>query len=210
MEVIYDTLAEYSDWFYLVTVLWAFLEGESFVILAGAAAYHGSLSLPLLILSAWVGSFSGDQFYFFIGRRYGQRLLDRFPRWRGGVDEALSFLHEYHIGFILSFRFIYGVRNIASFAVGMSEVRWLRFVWLNFIAAGVWATAFSCAGFLLAKAFEAVLGEVARNFGLLMLAAFLIAIWAVLRARKRQKRRRTQSGKAESITPAAGESIPGE
>lgn len=205
MEVIYETLAEYSDWFYLVTVLWAFLEGESFVILAGAASYHGALNLPLLIISAWIGSFSGDQFYFFLGRRYGQRMLDRYPRWRGGVDQALRLLHDYHIGFILSFRFIYGVRNVASFAVGMSEVRWMRFVMLNFIAAGLWATTFAGAGFLLAKAFEAVLGELARTFGLVMLAVFLIAAWVVLRVHRRRQERQNAAAQAMEPEPIRNE-----
>lgn len=206
MEGIYEILAEYSDWFYLVTVLWAFLEGESFVILAGAAAYHGALNLPLLIASAWFGSFAGDQFYFLLGRRYGQRLLDRFPRWRGGVDQALRLLHDYHIGFILSFRFIYGVRNVASFAVGMSEVRWTRFVVLNFIAAGVWASAFAGTGFLLAKAFEAVLGDVARTFGLVMLAVFLIVAWAVLRMhRRRQERQKAAAQEPDTVHQPAGD-----
>jgi membrane protein DedA with SNARE-associated domain len=80
---------------------------------------------------------------------------------------------------------------------------------LNFIAAGVWATVFASAGFLLSKAFEAVLGEVARTFGLLMLAVFLTAIWAVLQVRKRRKQRRTQSENAKLNAPAAGDSIPG-
>ena len=169
---IYSLIEKYEDLFYVITFVWAFLEGETFVIFAGAAASQGMLNQYILILAAWLGSFCGDQLYFWIGRRYGHRLLKRFPKMQGGVNVALGMLHKYHVGFILSFRFIYGVRNFSSFAMGMSPIPWPRFVALNFIAAFVWANAFAWAGYLLGKTFEAVLGDIAKDFGLIMLCVF--------------------------------------
>jgi membrane protein DedA with SNARE-associated domain len=201
---IYEIIADYEQWFYGLTVVWTFLEGESFVILAGAAAYHGALNLPLLIASAWFGSFAGDQFYFFIGRRYGHRLLRRFPKMQVGVDTALELLHKYHVGFILSFRFIYGLRNVSSFACGMSELAWTRFLALNFIAAGVWATAFAGAGYLLGSAFEAMLGDIARNFGLVMLAIFIFVAWLAVELHQRRKLRASH---AHPAPPPAAEAV---
>lgn len=205
MDDIYQTIADYDRWFYLLTVVWTFFEGESFVVLAGAAAYHGVLNLPLIVASAWLGSFAGDQFYFYIGRRYGDSLLLRFPRWREGVETALDWLHKYHVGFILSFRFIYGVRNVSSLACGMSEISWPRFLVLNFIAAGLWATIFAGGGYLLAKTFESVLGRVARDIALLMLAAFLTLIWFLVR---RHNRRKIHALHPHSPTAPAGEQPP--
>lgn len=187
MDDIYQIIADYDRWFYLITVVWTFFEGESFVVLAGAAAYHGILNLPLIIGSAWFGSFAGDQFYFYLGRRYGDKLLQRFPRWRSGVDTALEWLHQYHVGFILSFRFIYGVRNVSSLACGMSEITWVRFLILNFIAAGLWATTFAGGGYVLAKTFESVLGQVARDVALAMLAVFLAVVWFLVRRHSKRK-----------------------
>ena len=199
---IYELIAEYGRWFYVITVIWTFLEGETFVIFAGAAAFHGFIDLPLLIACAWFGSFAGDQFYFLVGRRYGQRLLIRFPRWRGGVDLALGFLHKYHVGFILTFRFVYGVRNFSSFAMGMSELSWPRFFALNFVAAGAWASSFAGAGYFLGKAFEAMLGEIARDFGLAMLAVFLTIVWVIL-ALYRRKVREIEKAAVLKNVPAA-------
>src|SRR5271167_3789906 len=65
----------YGPFFYPITVLWTFMEGETFVIFAGYAASLKLLNLPLLIVAAWIGSFAGDQLWFFLGRRYGQHLL---------------------------------------------------------------------------------------------------------------------------------------
>ncbi len=208
-------IADHGQWFYPITVVWTFLEGETFVIFAGAASFHGLLNLPLLIASAWLGSFAGDQFYFYLGRVYGQKILARFPKWRAGVDIALGLLHKYHVGFILSFRFIYGVRNFSSFAMGLSELSWPRFLALNFIAAGLWAATFGIAGYLLGKAFEAVLGNIARDFGLVMLAVFLIVASGLLMAYKRRIReieRKAVLGNGGEPPPAAAaaEAIPAE
>src|SRR5260370_8808145 len=159
--------------FYVIAFVWTFLEGETVVLFAGFAAAQGLVDPLLLLSAAWLGSFAGDQFYFWLGRRFGIRLLDRFPRWRPGVDAALHWLERYDAGFILSFRFIYGVRNFSSFALGLSAVRWERFFWLNFVAAGLWAASFVAVGYFLGHAFRAVLGDIARSFSLVMLAVFV-------------------------------------
>lgn len=169
---IYHLIEQYREWFYVITFVWTFLEGETFVIFAGAASSQGLLHVYWLIAAAWLGSFCGDQLYFWVGRKYGHRLLKRFPKLQGGVNVALDMLHKYHVGFILSFRFIYGVRNFSSLAMGMSMISWPRFAMLNFVAAGLWANAFTWAGYLLGVAFEAVLGNIAKDFGLIMLGIF--------------------------------------
>lgn len=169
---VYHLIEQYREWFYVITFIWTFLEGETFVIFAGAAASQGLLHIYWLIAAAWLGSFCGDQLYFWIGRKYGHKLLKRFPRLQGGVNVALDMLHKYHVGFILSFRFIYGVRNFSSLAMGMSLISWPRFAALNFIAAGLWANAFSWIGYLLGVAFEAMLGNIAKDFGYVMLGVF--------------------------------------
>jgi membrane protein DedA with SNARE-associated domain len=182
-------IADYGGWFYAITFLWTFLEGETFVIFAGAAAHQGLLNLHYLIAAAWLGSFAGDQMYFFIGRKWGPRLLERFPKQRAPVDLALGFLRKYNTWFILSFRFIYGIRNVSSFAMGLSGLSWTRFLILNFIAAGVWACMFAGAGYLLGQMFEAVLGNLAEKFGMVMLGVFLLIITGVVIMHKRLQQR---------------------
>lgn len=166
-------IAHHGACFYLGVYLLTFLEGETVVLCAGFAAAQGLVDPLLLMAAAWLGSFCGDQCYFWAGRQFGLRLLDRYPRWRHSVDAALSWLERYDAGFILSFRFIYGVRNISSFALGLSAVRWDRFLRLNFAAAGVWAATFVALGYFLGHAFRAVLGDIARSFSLVMLAVFV-------------------------------------
>jgi membrane protein DedA with SNARE-associated domain len=185
-------IAHNGAWFYGIVFVWTFLEGETVVIFAGFAAAQGLVGpLPLLI-AAWLGSFAGDQFYFWIARHFGVRLLERFPRWRHGVDGALSWLERYDAWFILSFRFIYGVRNFSSFALGLSAVPWDRFLRLNFAAAGLWAASFIAIGYFLGHAFRAMLGDLARSFSLVMLAVFVaigVGMWLLHRLQRRRQLR---------------------
>jgi membrane protein DedA with SNARE-associated domain len=188
MDQILDLIRDYGHWFYAITLVWTFLEGETFVIFAGFAAHEGIVRLEWLIPLAWLGTFAGDQLYFWVGRRYGPALLNRFPRWKPGVDKAMGGLRDHATWFILTFRFVYLVRNFASFACGLSGVGWPRFALLNFIAAGVWACAFVGFGYLLGQMFQHVLGDIARNFGLLMLGGFLAVIGGIALVRKRRMR----------------------
>ncbi len=206
---VYSLIEKYNEWFYVITFVWTFLEGETFVIFAGAAASQDLLNIYILIATAWLGSFCGDQVYFAIGRRWGHQLVRRFPKLQGGVDVALDMLHKYHVGFILSFRFIYGVRNFASLAMGMSQVGWPRFAFLNFFAAGLWANAFAWSGYWLGVAFEAMLGDIAKDFGLIMLSLFAIVgvvLFIVHRKSKQRFRQKVASLHAhDTHEPKPGE-----
>ncbi|HEX3860149.1 MAG TPA: DedA family protein [Stellaceae bacterium] len=178
--------------FYAIVFVWTFLEGETVVLFAAFAAAQGLVNPVLLLVAAWLGSFAGDQSYFWLGRHFGVRLLERFPRWRHGVDTALRWLERYDAGFILTFRFIYGVRNFSSFALGLSAVRWNRFLLLNFAAAGLWALLFVSVGYFLGHAFRAVLGDLARSFSLVMLGIFVLIGGGMWLLHRRHRRRRVQ------------------
>lgn len=184
-----ELLRAYGLWSYVVTFVWTFFEGETFVLFAAFAAAQGFLSAPTLLVAAWLGSFCGDQFYFWVGRRFGLRLLERRPAWRARVDRALGWLRRFDVGFILSFRFIYGVRNVASFALGISGIAWRRFLTFNFIAAGLWACTFVGVGYLAGQASEAILGDLAAKFRFVMLgifAALVLGVTATVYLRRRR------------------------
>ncbi len=203
MEIL-RVIEENQLYAYLGTFLWTFLEGETFVLFAGLAARQGALRLDLLIACAWLGSFMGDQMYFALGRRYGQRLLERFPRLRPGVQQALGWLEGSSTLFILTYRFIYGVRNFSSVALGMSSLPWPRFLFLNFFAAGIWACSFAGTGYLFGEALGAVLAETAHGFLFAMLALFVTVVGVkVLLARRRRRRALAQANEAVPPTPCA-------
>jgi membrane protein DedA with SNARE-associated domain len=135
---------------YVAAAIWAFFEGETFVLVAAAAGATSGLIDPwILMISVWLGSFAGDQTWFTLGRKLGPSALKRFPRASRHADRAALLLERYGVLFVLSFRFLYGVRNVASAVCGIAGMPHKRFAVLNFIAAGIWAGSFVAAGWFL-------------------------------------------------------------
>lgn len=154
-------LTQYGYLLYPVILVWTFIEGETVVIITGALASEGkyNISVELLALFAFSGSFLGDQLYYYIGRKYGTPLLNRWPTLGAKIDWAFHLVKTHPTLFILSFRFIYGVRNIAPFVIGIAGVPRVRYLVLNFIAAMIWAHTFAWGGYLLGIALAQWLGD---------------------------------------------------
>jgi membrane protein DedA with SNARE-associated domain len=169
-------------WGYWAIGLGAFLEGESILVAAGALAHRGLLSLPLVMLSAFLGSVTGDQVWFQLGRRFGQGLLERRPKWKSRVGAVQHRLDRHGTIFVFGFRFIYGVRTITPALLGLSGYPATRFVLLNVAGAGVWVVVVASAGWALGAALAGLLQRAAHVEELL--AAALISsfvVWFVWR-----------------------------
>ena len=179
-------IAQYG---YLAVLLGTFLEGETILVLAGFAAHRGLLSLPGVMLAAFVGSLLSDQLFFFLGRRHGDALLARKPAWQSGVERVRSLLNRYHTALILIFRFLYGLRNITPFALGMSEVSTAQFMMLNAVGAAIWAVGVALLGWFVGAAAQQMLGHLERyerGIGAAIIAVGLgLWIWHRLAARRR-------------------------
>jgi membrane protein DedA with SNARE-associated domain len=162
------------------------LEGESVLLLAGFAAYSGLLELHTVIGVATVGSFLGDQLWFLLGRTHGAKLLERFPKYAAPAARAEALLHKYHTPIILAVRFLYGLRTILPFTIGMSSIPTLRFQALNFAGAVLWASSGAVAGYLFGNAIETFLGDFHRyeKYALAFLAVAGLAYWWFNKRRK--------------------------
>lgn len=148
MQNIHELIHRNGDLFYLITFAWTALEGETFVIFAGLAAQKGALNVWLLFMASWLGSMCGDQIFFLIGRRFGTRILEHMPKLKPGVERAIGWLEKYATLFILSYRFMYGLRNVSGVAIGLSHLPWRKFAILNAMAAFIWAAVFVGFGYL--------------------------------------------------------------
>lgn len=183
--ILSDLIADHGDWIYAIAFVWAFFEGETFVLFGGLAAAQGALDPLILFLSVTIGSFCGDQCWFQLGRRFGPVLLHRFARWRLRVVEPLAWLERYDAWFILSFRFIYGIRNISSFAIGLSAITWRRFTGLNLLGSALWAASFVAAGYFFGGMLGLAVGGFAENLALFMLGGCAVAFLATRISRLR-------------------------
>jgi membrane protein DedA with SNARE-associated domain len=175
----------------LVILVWTFFEGETVLLVAGFLAQQGYMSLEWCVLAAFLGSLAGDQLYFWIGRKFGRHILEWRPNWLAAADRALRMLVRYQNLFILSFRFIYVVRNLSSFSIGVAGVSFRRFTTLNTIAAAIWALTFGLGGYYFGKMMEIFIGraQAFEAYVAVALALSLGAFWSWRRSRRRRAMR---------------------
>jgi membrane protein DedA with SNARE-associated domain len=184
-----ELIKKQGHWFYGITFIWTFLEGETFVIFAGAAAAKGILNIKFLILAAWTGSYCGDQLYFYLGRRFGKAMVKNNPKMQARIDKVGGLIKKYDVAFILSYRFLYGIRNISSLAMGMSGLDWKKFAFWNLWAALIWALVFSLTGYFfgdtVGKSLGSAIDEVMIGLVIVVVGFFIIQyIWKKLRGNK--------------------------
>jgi membrane protein DedA with SNARE-associated domain len=175
-------IQDYGYWAVLGGTL---LEGESVLLLAGFAAHRGYLDLPTVVGVAIVGSFAGDQIFFFLGRYQGIKLLNRYPKYAERVAYAQAKLARYHTPLILVMRYLYGLRAVLPFTIGMSSIPTLRFQVLNFGGALLWSVTIVAGGYLFGHLVERMLGDLHLYEEILfaVLAAWGIAFWWYSRRR---------------------------
>jgi membrane protein DedA with SNARE-associated domain len=181
-----------SQYGYLAVLVGTFLEGETIVVLGGLAAHQGLLKLEYVILAALVGSFFGDQVLYLCGRQWGPRVLARLPSWRPRCEQALAILQRHQIPFILGFRFLYGLRAVSAFAIGMSGVRPTPFLILNFISAAIWAAAISVLGYAFGHAVKTALGHLHDHmyFAIALIVGGGVLVWLYHVWQRRRRARR--------------------
>ncbi len=174
---------------YYALLAGTFLEGETILLIGGLAARLGYLDLRVVMLVAFIGSFSGDQIYFCLGRLKGRELLARHPKWGQRVDKVHCLMARYHDFIMVGFRFVYGIRILTPVVLGMNkDVKALRFVSLNAIGAMIWSAVISSAGYFFGYAIEALIRSVKHYeiIVLLVIAGTCIAFWAVHRFRRKK------------------------
>jgi len=152
------------------------LEGETVLILAAVAAHQGLLSLSHIFLVGAGGAIVADQAWFVLARRRPQVSLVQRVGAEPRVRKALGYIERHPTLFILSFRFLYGLRIAGAIACGLSKVPAAQFVILNAIAALIWTVTMLALGYAFGTAIQAVLGQFAHFEWKIIAAAGVIAL----------------------------------
>jgi membrane protein DedA with SNARE-associated domain len=176
-----------SQYGYLALAIGCFLEGETLLLLAGVAAHGGFLSLPLVVLVAFVSGTLGDQFYFFVGRRWGDKVLGRWPRFEAPAARVERLIERHAEWLIVGVRFMYGLRLIGPVVIGMSKVSPLRFIVFNMIGAAIWAIVVAGAGYFFGHAIQWLLADL-ELFEKLALVCVVVVVIALLARRWHRNR----------------------
>lgn len=168
----------------------AILEGETMVLLGGFFAHRGALDPVAVWVVAAIAAFAGDQFWFWLGREHGRRLLERVPRLAAGVAKADPAVARHPVLAAISVRFLYGLRLAGPIALGMTSIPAPVFAAANAVGAAAWAALFTMLGWSFGLAATRLLADIGRHEGWLALALLALGL-AFLAVRSYRSRRRS-------------------
>jgi membrane protein DedA with SNARE-associated domain len=194
---------------YWVLFAGTFLEGEAVLIIAGFLAFEGRLNLGGVILTAFAGSFLGDQSFFYLGRLKGKSLLRRFHFIARRFREALRLIERYGVFVAFISRFTYGLRIVLPVILGITGLPSRTFLAINLGSALVWAVIFSLAGYLFGKSASLFLEDIGKyeHYLLLALAGIIMSFWMfhIYHAWKSKKPARTRLARMQALRATRNE-----
>ena len=116
--------------------------GESLLIFASVLAGRGEMSLPSLLISAWVGSVLGDNLGYLIGRKLGRATILRYGAKVGLTDERFNRIERVYVRYgsatVLFARFFSILRQLNGIVAGMLGMSWWRFALIDAVGAALW------------------------------------------------------------------------
>ncbi len=201
LEDISETL---GAWTYLLVGFFAFAEtgafiglvvpGETVMLLGGAVAGQGAISIYLLIAVAWFAAWLGDTTSFFLGRRFGREFVIKHGPRVGISHERFEKVEDYfgrHGGkTIFIGRWISLVRAFAPFIAGSSGMGYRAFVPYSILGTGLWASLHILIGYFFSRSIETAGHYAARGAFLLATLIVVVAatVWVVRRLREQENR----------------------
>jgi membrane protein DedA with SNARE-associated domain/membrane-associated phospholipid phosphatase len=186
-QAIQDLSKGLGAWTYLLVGALAFLEtgafvgliapGEFTVMLGGAVAGQGDISLPVILAITWMCAFAGDSVSFLLGARLGREFLVKHGKRFRITDDRLKQVEGYFARYggrtILIGRFIGLVRALAPFIAGSSKLPYRNFAPFSILGTGLWATGLILVGYFFSQSLDTVTKVVGKG---LFVFAFVIGI----------------------------------
>jgi len=119
--------------------------GDVAVVLGGGLAAQARLDVTLVAVAVMLGVLLGSMLSFWIGRRGGIPLIERwgtrFAIERRNIDHVHGYFHRHGAKTVFAAAFVAGLKNLVPAVAGASEMGFARFVAYN--AAG---SAVRCVG----------------------------------------------------------------
>jgi membrane protein DedA with SNARE-associated domain/membrane-associated phospholipid phosphatase len=218
-KIIEDLSEGLGAWTYLLVGGLAFLEtgafvglvapGEFTVMLGGAVASQGDVSLPLIIAITWLAAFAGDSVSFLLGARLGRGFLVRHGERFRITSERLKRVEDYFARYggrtILIGRFIGLVRAIAPFIAGSSRLPYRNFAPYSILGTGLWSIALLLIGYFAGKSLSKVTNVVGKGllvFGIVIgVVVAVIVVYRFLREPENRRRVVAEMEKRRVLRP---------
>lgn len=199
---IFNLLRGFFDEHGYLTVFFALLlenagvpvPGETILLFASFLAFdEKELHLGYIILVGILAATLGDNIGYWIGRKGGRHLLDRYQHFFRIPDKTITrgenLFRKHGATTIFFARFVFGLRIIAGPLAGAMRMDWATFGLFNFLGAAFWVTAVSVVGYKFGEHWEQqlikIMGRV--NAVIAIIAIYVaIMIWRQYRARQRK------------------------
>ncbi|MFD2436768.1 DedA family protein [Modicisalibacter luteus] len=155
------------------------IPGVVLMTAAASLAGHYDLSIPLVLLFAFVGAVIGDGASFLLGYTQRERIpalwpFKQHPEW---LSRGARFFQRYGILSVLIGRFVGPVRPIVPMIAGMMRMSPITFAWSNVGSALIWAPAYVLPGYLLGRTWQQFLTlPPGSDRWLILLAAIVIVL----------------------------------
>lgn len=161
--------------------------GETILIIASVVAYNThELRLPLIIVIGTIAATIGDNVGYWIGRKGGRPLLERWKRFfhvkqkHIATGEALIAKHGPLAIFLA--RFVTGARVIAGPLAGILHMHWPRFALFNFLGAVTWVSVIAGVAFAFGSQLDRLLALMKdANWAILAIVVAAFLFWMVYR-----------------------------
>jgi undecaprenyl-diphosphatase len=166
----------------------ALIPGETALIVAGALAGQGQLSLPLVIVVAAGAAILGDNVGYLIGRNALRRLVDRPGRWAEGrrrlVERGEEFFARRGSAAVFFGRWLPGLRVVTSWLAGADRMPWPRFLLWNALGGIAWATTIGTLAYVLGRSASGSLGAIG-----FIAVGIAVLVYLIARVRRRLQSR---------------------
>lgn len=168
------------------------LPAAPWLLAAGALAGTGKMNAMSALIVATVGSLVADVIWFYLGRRYGSRVLKLICRISLERDSCVrrtqNVFTRYGMRGVIAAKFIPGLSTLAPPMAGSSGISAVRFFFFDGLGSLLYAACFVLTGVLFSHQLEQVLRAIAGlGHGAL---ALVIALFALYISYKYFQRRR--------------------
>jgi membrane protein DedA with SNARE-associated domain len=160
---------------YLIVFLGAVFEGEIIVLLAGFVAHEGVLFLPAVLVVGFVGAVVGDATWFLLGKHKADVLLAKFPWLAKVLAHPMLRVHANPRTLACTVRFMYGLRSVIPFSLGMSGLSTKTFLLWNSLGALIWVVAVTVLGYLFGDVAQEIVGTI-KQYELRIIVGTVLAI----------------------------------
>jgi membrane protein DedA with SNARE-associated domain len=188
--------------------------GQTVLIAAAVYAGAGRLSLPLVLVIAFVAAVLGNTAGYAIGRAGGRAFAHRHGRYVLLTPDRLATAEEYFRRrgtlVVLFGRFLDVLRQTNGLIAGTVGMGWGRFCVCNVVGAALWTGCWAGVGYAAGEHAGAIYHVVLR-FQLLALGllAALAVVYAVRRVRRHRRGPRSGPGPGPGDTARMGPGDPG-